>query len=217
MPDKCCVPNCTSNYPSKGGYVPVFRFPNEEKLRQAWIRKIPRNHWQPSKWAVVCIHHFHEQDVIKVAKYKDSSGEWKERPIDRLKLVTGALPTIFPDLPAYLSTPETKKRRDPEERRARQTEAHAEKEKGFLEKDIIKDFSTFTDNVSGKSQLLKGWFIYYNIYYVILYQCTFETIPQIIVSVKINNDMNCEVCVNQNIVARSELFDILTGNMKLTR
>ncbi|KAJ4449261.1 hypothetical protein ANN_00658 [Periplaneta americana] len=141
---------------NKGGYVPVFIFPNEEKLRQAWIRKIPRKHWQPSKWAVVCIYHFHEQDVIKVEKYKDSSGEWKERPIDRLKLVTGALPTIFPDLPAYLSTPETKKRRDPEERRARQTEAHAEKEKGFLEKDIIKDFSTFTDNVSGKSQLLKG-------------------------------------------------------------
>ncbi|KAJ4437015.1 hypothetical protein ANN_17147 [Periplaneta americana] len=121
MPDKCCVPNCTSNYPSKGGYVPVFRFPNEEKLRQAWIRKIPRKHWQPSKWAVVCIHHFHEQD------------------------------------PAYLSTPETEKLRDPEERRARQTEAHAEKEKGFLEKDIIKDFSTFTDNVSGKSRLLKDF------------------------------------------------------------
>lgn len=79
MPDKCCVPNCNANYAStEQGYTTVFRFPSDPNLRQEWIRKIPRKNWEPSKWSVVCVNHFSDNVVLKVERYKDATGEWKE-------------------------------------------------------------------------------------------------------------------------------------------
>ncbi|KAJ4451791.1 hypothetical protein ANN_03263 [Periplaneta americana] len=76
----------------------------------------------------------------KVAQEDPANIEEQKRNINRLHVKITRLNKVLKE------KQETKKRRDPEERRARRTEAHAEKEKGFLEKDIIKDFSTFTDN-----------------------------------------------------------------------
>ena len=68
MVNKCCVPGCTSNYKSmkKGAAfksVTVFTFPKNEQIKNEWIRKIPRD-LIITKYTVVCIKHFEEDDVI---------------------------------------------------------------------------------------------------------------------------------------------------------
>ena len=39
MVNKCCVPNCTSNYDSKkeASFVACFTFPSKEELKKKWI------------------------------------------------------------------------------------------------------------------------------------------------------------------------------------
>ena len=69
MPRRCCVPRCTSNYDSckNDGLVSTFSFPNEENLRQSWVRAIPRKYWTPSRSSVVCAKHFVPTDIIRTA------------------------------------------------------------------------------------------------------------------------------------------------------
>ena len=68
MVNKCCVPGCRSNYKSiKKGVLfescTVFSFPKNESHRKEWIRRIPRD-LTITKNTVVCIKHFHEEDII---------------------------------------------------------------------------------------------------------------------------------------------------------
>ena len=57
MVNKCCVPNCKSNYDSNSekGYVTCF---TDKTLQEKWLRKIPREGLSMSKYTVVCIKHF---------------------------------------------------------------------------------------------------------------------------------------------------------------
>ena len=69
MVNKCCVPGCRSNYKSiKKGVLfescTVFSFPKNESHRKEWIRRIPRD-LTITKNTVVCIKHFHEEDIIR--------------------------------------------------------------------------------------------------------------------------------------------------------
>ena len=52
MVNKCCVPNCTSNYDSKKEAGLVTCFPSKEELKKKWIRKIPRENLIISKHTV---------------------------------------------------------------------------------------------------------------------------------------------------------------------
>ena len=67
MVNKCCVANCKSNYVgnSEKGYVTCFKFPTDKTLQEKWLRKIPREELNVSKYTVVCIKHFQECDIIK--------------------------------------------------------------------------------------------------------------------------------------------------------
>ena len=117
MPDKCCVPECRSNYKGEV-YTTVFQFPSQiqnPELREKWIRSIPRSQWVPSKRSVVCIKHFHVDDVISSDKFKDATGV--EHIIQRRcpVLKPGAYPTVFPCLPPYLSTKPVTQRNDSNE------------------------------------------------------------------------------------------------------
>ena len=60
MPDKCVVFGCSTNYDSKMGMpkVPVFRFPNKESDKQAWIDSIPNANLIVNKRTVVCEKHW---------------------------------------------------------------------------------------------------------------------------------------------------------------
>ena len=77
MVNKCCVPNCTSNYDSKkeAGLVICFIFPSKEELKKKWIRKIPRGNLIISKHTVVCVKHFKEEDIIRNEILPEKNGD----------------------------------------------------------------------------------------------------------------------------------------------
>ena len=63
MPNKCWAPACKRKYYVTDPYTQVFKFPEDLKLRQAWINALHREHDNPPKLFYVCVNHFHEQDI----------------------------------------------------------------------------------------------------------------------------------------------------------
>lgn len=108
-----------------------------------------------------------------------------------------------------------KQRKDPQERRNEQAEIYEQKVNEWLQSDVIKDFSSFTSCVGEKVKQIKDWKFHCDESAVVLYKCNFENIPQITASVKIKNDMTCQVCVNQNIISMHDLCGLLSRNLKL--
>jgi len=145
MPDKCCVPGCKSNYETeKENNVSVFMFPKEEKLRQSWLKNIPRKDWIPGKRTVVCEKHFERTFISKEESYKDENGIERSFPRKRPILLPQAIPTLFPNLPKYLSKPlMTTKRQDPETKRRALIKQQEEKTEEWLHSDIILNYEKF--------------------------------------------------------------------------
>eukprot|EP00123_Amoebidium_parasiticum_P019014 comp24332_c0_seq1/m.46026 comp24332_c0_seq1/g.46026 ORF comp24332_c0_seq1/g.46026 comp24332_c0_seq1/m.46026 type:complete len:166 (-) comp24332_c0_seq1:1689-2186(-) len=103
----CSVPGCRGNYDDQNK-VFVYKFPNpndgrikSETLREetrnllsAWLRAVPRQ-WPetfaPHGVARVSCRHFPAHDIVK------KGGKAWPRP--------GAVPSIFPNCPSYLSAP----------------------------------------------------------------------------------------------------------------
>ena len=71
----------------------LFSFPENKTLRNRWIRQLrydPQK-WKPGKNSYVCSKHFE----LKCFKSKEDNVDKKGRPLKRLNLVDGAIPTIF--------------------------------------------------------------------------------------------------------------------------
>lgn len=101
MPRCCSVSGCKSNYKSQNESVSTFVLPKEKSLRAKWIRQIPTD-FKNVKNPIICIKHFKETDIIRIDKCL-VNGEMKEFPRKIPKLKEGAIPSIFPHLPQYLS------------------------------------------------------------------------------------------------------------------
>ncbi|XP_054719278.1 THAP domain-containing protein 1-like [Uloborus diversus] len=114
----CCVPRCKGNYPNTPK-VQLFSFPKDDELKRKWISAINRQDFIPTKYTKVCEQHFHDSDIRKEAEcYDDRTGKKVTAPLKRFQLNEGAIPTIFPDCPAYMSSNKIV-REDPEKRRSR--------------------------------------------------------------------------------------------------
>lgn len=160
MVNKCCVPGCSANYKKKDGtepknYVRSFQFPNDPQQMEKWIRKIPRENLTVTKNTVVCENHFQETDIIKfdVLPGKGDQPDIKI-PRQRYKLKSDAVPSIFANLPHYLSTPPVQYRESPRSKRRKLQEKCDDRLEEFLDKDNIgsydifkSEFKTFISNL----------------------------------------------------------------------
>ncbi|KAJ0000942.1 hypothetical protein NQD34_005962 [Periophthalmus magnuspinnatus] len=63
---KCCADNCESSSESD---IKFFKFPlyNPKKLRR-WLGSMGREDWVPSRFSVLCIHHFEEKHIDRTGK-----------------------------------------------------------------------------------------------------------------------------------------------------
>lgn len=151
MPAKCCVPECRSNYSSilrDEPYTSVFRFPSESHrpgVRQKWIQFINRKGWVPTKRSVVCIKHFHKEDIISCDKFADADGV--EQTIQRRcpVLKPYACPAIPPPLPPWLTrAPVVLRKEPPNIPAAGIKQEHDSDVVGCLKSDLSSDSSDFT-------------------------------------------------------------------------
>ncbi|KAH7958667.1 hypothetical protein HPB49_004082 [Dermacentor silvarum] len=113
MPGCCCAPNYAN-----GPRARVF--PSDPAQNAAWAKAVRRGNFVPTKYTVICEHHFHENDFVDSASYTDNmTGEVIEVPLKLRRLKPSAIPSLFPNCPAYLSRQATEARESPEEKRAR--------------------------------------------------------------------------------------------------
>lgn len=57
MPNKCSAPGCNGNY-DDNNKVHIFSFPQEQDLRTAWMKAIPRKDFIYTKYARVSFSYF---------------------------------------------------------------------------------------------------------------------------------------------------------------
>ena len=101
MPRTCWAPGCSSGYRSNADISRhLFSVPSNKC--QEWSRKIPRQGQLTSKH-YICDLHFEEQFLIKADNFI-IDGQSVSSPRERWKLTPDAVPTLFPNLPTYLST-----------------------------------------------------------------------------------------------------------------
>jgi len=146
MPDKCCAPGCTANYDNTAEYISVFRFPADESRRQQSLRRIPRANLNVTKRTVICQRHFEKRFVMTEDKIVVNGVE-TVIPRERPRLTDDAVPTIFHNVPGYLSTPLPPKRRTPDDRHQEMQQRLNDSFTDWLSSDEVKAFSDVTDNL----------------------------------------------------------------------
>ena len=135
----CVVPGCQSGYGTKNEFpegVGKHRFPKDPRMRELWIKAIPRADWVPTVHSRVCSLHFVKSD-FKVDR-NDSNKNRNRGELKTRCLKKNAIPRVFPGCPSYLS----KKKTEPRSTKATSTvrrqllidEAEREAEE-FLESD----------------------------------------------------------------------------------
>lgn len=101
----CFAPGCTAGYVSarkQRKKLPLFAVPDDNERLRAWERAIPRAAKPLQNNCVVREDHFDERFIV--CSYTHViNGESVEIPPDRPKLTDDAIPTVFPNVPAYLS------------------------------------------------------------------------------------------------------------------
>lgn len=90
MPNKCCVPLCTSGYKTDLEKVPMYTAPTDDLTRKIWTRAIPRKNYVVTESSFVCAKHFTTDDIIHFEVKKGMN------PRKKSTLKIGAVPTIFP-------------------------------------------------------------------------------------------------------------------------
>ena len=108
MGRKCCVPKCRSGYSlpksntnDEKQSISVFSFLENQKLKRKWMRAIPRDNWEPTSG--VCKQHFKPDDLALERTDTNERRKKKKEPLALIRLKSDAIPTIFPNCPAYLS------------------------------------------------------------------------------------------------------------------
>lgn len=109
MTKTCWAPGCRTGYSGAStGKRHLFAVPKDAERRQHWNKCIPRDAVLECHH-VLCDLHFDEQYIIKTFDLM-VNGELVKIPRERWTLTNDALPTTFPNLPAYLSKNVPKKR-----------------------------------------------------------------------------------------------------------
>lgn len=102
MPRKCVSVQCKSGYKTDTSEnVSIHLFPTDEVMRRKWLKAISRENFKPSKNSGVCSLHFHDFDFE--TESQDSNQYRKRKSLQKRRVKPTAVPSIFPNLPKYMS------------------------------------------------------------------------------------------------------------------
>lgn len=191
MGRKCSAPGCNSNYDKNKEYVSSFKFPSDENRRNLWIRSLNREFFEPSSTAVVCIKHFEERFIVREDRVQRADGSMLIVKRTRPALSVDAFPTIFENLPKYLTKKLPTQRKDPEERRQSIIDKDSSDFNQWCADDIISSFEDLTKDCASK--LGEEWTCKIRSEYVLFFRIKETDVPAIITSFKIYKNMSVEI------------------------
>lgn len=219
MPRKCCVPNCKSNYKSNQsvGSISTFSFPKDEQLKKQWLRVIPRQDWSPTKYSAVCSLHFRNHEILKFETQKNLDGTQVDIPLKYPTLKPGSVPSIFPNLPKYLSSSTTANvRKNPQDRRDESLKARVKQLDDFMKADIIVNFNDLCDNYKFKVNLF-NWDVKQTPDLLSFFILNFEDTMSISSSIVIDRNLHVRIFLKDNELSVNDLKWILPNNLKVSK
>jgi len=217
---KCAAYGCKSGYATNtdADGVTFYSFPDDSVLRDQWIRANPRKDFIPTKFSRICSLHFRDCDFIDVRQ--DSNKSWlktkSEKPVRR-RLREGAVPSIFSNVPAYLSSPApsprttkvtASRRRAGEERRLEELEA------SFNASDDITQMThlQISQSVQSDSTVPQGFIINSVNECLLVYMVRMTNdVPGIVVSICLKSDLSVVCSLHDKVVPPSQYCDLLTN------
>ena len=135
--------------------VGMYRFPKELELKEEWINAIPRKNWTVSPFLRVCARHFSTDDFVMESRDQRTRRS-RRRDSTNLKisrLKKGAIPHIFPQLPRYLSKPNSAPRSFAttlSARLDREVSAIHKLNYSLLEEEIVENSTSLKEKLEGE-------------------------------------------------------------------
>jgi hypothetical protein len=196
----------------------VFRFPRDAKRLDLWKRKIPRENLVVSQHTRICIQHFEERFINRYFEYRGADGLLHRDPRDVPVLTDDAYPTIFSNLPEYLSEKLPVQRKDPDKRRREIDDRSEAAVEIFLTADLITDYEVFKSEIAERIASQRDWHVVTGDSLCLLYILdTDSDIPSLNVSVEVTSDMCVRVFLKHRELLQSELAWILDQSLTLKR
>lgn len=165
----------------------------------------------------MCARHFQEQEVIHEEVFTRADGSSVTLPRKKPKLKEGAVPTIFPGQPSYMTSHQPEERQGVARREANLRTRDDEVISNFLEQDIIQNFKHFSDNFKSKSDC-SGWIIsnsHDHIFFGKLEHCG-TIVAKFLASLKVFSDMSVIVYYGNSTVSLKPFSSLLSKENKLT-
>ena len=172
---------------------------------------IYRENFTPSKHSVVCSAHFCEDVILREGLHLENYELEVKR---RVRLQKGAVPTIFPGQPSYLTLKTPVKRMGVERRLKIIEERDAQNLDEFINNDKIIDFESFKENCRANCD--SKWMISEckdNVFFGRLVH-EHNMIPHFLISFKVHSNLNISVYLKDVLVNNSK-FDFILGDSML--
>ena len=213
MPRRCCVPYCHSNRQADFEET-TFAFPKNEDQKQSWIRAIPGDDLQVTKYSGICIKHFLEPQIIRNDVIKNKDGTTTTKPRYHLKLTPDAVPSIFPKQPKKLSKKaiamrEANKRRS----LARAQHAQARREK-LLRDDYINNLEDLKSNFKYRLDCRQNWTLVQGPSHIVFMKIDSKETPFVDISVKFFEDFSVVVHVRGVRFPSDKFASVLGENLR---
>jgi len=219
---KCSAYGCKSGYATStdSGNIAFYAFPADPELHQQWIRANPRKDFVPTKFSRICSLHFRDCDFIDVRQDSNKSRlqTKSEKPVRR-RLREGAIPSIFSNVPSYLSksdvgTPRTTKRAASSSRRAEEAGRLEELEASFNADDDLTQLShsDIADSLKSESAVPDGFIVNSVDDSLLLYLLQMTNhIPKVVSCICLKHDMSVVCSLDDKLVPASQYCDLLTN------
>ncbi|XP_040575184.1 uncharacterized protein [Lepeophtheirus salmonis] len=207
----CCCPGCRTGFPKPKKKIlqkhseencveakhSLHVLPKDPELLKIWIKAIRRENFEPNKYTRICSKHFPKSAFILERRDTNSTRNKKSGPIQRNKLKSDAIPTIFPDIPKHLQKktfPERKTTLATSDSRLKQEILRHDSQMEQLSKeDKIENLTDIKKKLS-KSNLPKGINENSNEDYIILSELsTQDLVPTILYGLKVNSDLTYSI------------------------
>jgi len=224
MVNKCSAVGCKSGYASNGddSHVTFHTFPQDAELREKWIRAIPRKDFVPSTYSRLCSLHFQPCDFVDVRTDSNKSRlQNKSSTPLRRRLKPDAVPSIFPNTPAYFTkTPGVQRsttKATSSSRHAEECRRLEELEESFTADDSLSELSLaeIADKLKAQSTVPQGFIVTATDESVLMYLFRMTNdIPQVVKSVTLKSDMTLVCSLNDKAVPASEYRDLVKGPVK---
>ena len=226
MPRKCSIIGCRGNYNKRKGEtddnkVSVFRFPKDTQRRAEWLRKIPQGNLHLDEITddmVICEKHFDPRFVIRDWIGHRPDGSTFTFPRDAPCLTDDAMPTLFPNVPSYLSSAVPQKRKNPDDRRADLDARDNAMFRSWLDEDIVHSFDDFKSQLSSQAaDILKEWTVVYKTDFVLFLYVDLSSCPTIVASFKVLQDMTLHIYDSAQELDTARLVYLLGDDLRVSR